>query len=341
MAKGWRGGERQTLYTAKGLLQKGIQAAILCRKDDTLEERSRETGIAYHSVKGRRALFRFLCRHAHTYDILHCQGSSELTYAILAKPFHRRPVVVTKRVDVKPKGFFTRLKYLASDAVVAISQSIRNNLLSFGIKEVDIIYSMVLPVQQDQERAADLLGKTGVNGRKVVATTTAFDRWKDPFTMLNAIKILSTQRTDFVFLHFGGGNLEKEIVAKINELELSGFYVLAGNQKNVEALFHSFDVFVLNSKREGLGSSVLDAFYYKVPVAASDTGGLSELLAEERGILYEVGNAEGLANAISQLLIPSASGGRYTENAYMYVIREHTLDTCIEKYIELYHSLVK
>jgi glycosyltransferase involved in cell wall biosynthesis len=58
----------------------------------------------------------------------------------------------------------------------------------------------------------------------------------------------------------------------------------------------------LSSRHEALGSSVLDAFVYDVPVTATMAGGLSELLDNGRGTLCAVGDAQAIAQALDDTL---------------------------------------
>src|SRR6185369_88190 len=117
----------------------------------------------------------------------------------------------------------------------------------------------------------------------------------DPLTLLKGIQKLSQRRSDFNFLHFGAGELEEEVAQRIKELHLQHRYFLMGFAHKVEDFYSLFDVFVMTSKQEGLGSSVLDAFIRKVPVVSTNAGGLKDLLANDRGIACEVGDSDGIA----------------------------------------------
>lgn len=57
------------------------------------------------------------------------------------------------------------------------------------------------------------------------------------------------------------------------------------SQNDLWALYAISDVYLQPSKAEGLGLPVLDAMCCKIPVVATDTGAMTELLSEERGHL--------------------------------------------------------
>lgn len=53
--KGWRGGERQTIYTLQGFKNAGIQVALLCRKNTPLHRHALSEGYnvyAYSNIFG-------------------------------------------------------------------------------------------------------------------------------------------------------------------------------------------------------------------------------------------------------------------------------------------------
>lgn len=103
-------------------------------------------------------------------------------------------------------------------------------------------------------------------------------------------------------MHFGAPGSETSAAEElIAQLGLEDCYKLAGFEA-VEQAYRLMDGFVLSSRHEALGSSVLDAFVYGVPVTATMAGGLSELLDNGRGKLCAVGDAQAIAQALDETL---------------------------------------
>lgn len=79
------------------------------------------------------------------------------------------------------------------------------------------------------------------------------------------------------------------------------FYVSQSNQP--EKYYAAADIFVLFSKREGFGTSALEASATGLPVIASKIYGLTDAVAEnETGLLVELGDYGGLRNAMLKLM---------------------------------------
>ncbi len=332
--KGWRGGERQTVYNMQGFRNAGISTHLVCRKNSALESKAIKEGFTVHSFNSVFGVIFFLIRKGRKYNCLHVQTSHILTYCVFTKWFHRRKVIFTRRVNFIPKGFFTKLKYGLTDKVVVISSEIKNTITNFcGRTDIEIISDIVVKQTADETKAKEIF--TAYTGKHITGTTSAFTEEKDPFTMLEAVKKLSQKRNDFVFLHFGDGVLMEEIRKKIIDYGLAHVYQLKGFAENVHDFLPSFKVFVLTSTQEGLGSSVLDAFINKVPVVSTNAGGLKELLQTERGILCNTRDSGAIAEGINVFLNDPAKKETCVNNAFTYVQQYHSMDHITQQYISL------
>ena len=125
--KGWRGGERQTLYCMRAFRNAGHQVEVLCREGGPLADRVRQEGFVAHTCRNVPAQLRFLASQGKGYDIIHAQTANTITWAVLTKWLHRRPVVFSRRTSfvVKPgEEWKTGFKWRHTDLFVAISLSL-------------------------------------------------------------------------------------------------------------------------------------------------------------------------------------------------------------------------
>jgi len=61
------------------------------------------------------------------------------------------------------------------------------------------------------------------------------------------------------------------------------------------------DIFILTSRWEALPISIVEAFRAGLPVIATDCGGVKELVDDAVGRLCQVGDVDGLAEAVLEL----------------------------------------
>jgi len=342
--KGWRGGERQTLYCMRAFRAVGHQAEVLCRAGGPLQARATEEGFVAHGVRNVPAQLGFLARAGRDYDIIHAQTANTITWAVLTKALHKRPVVFSRRTSfaVKPGDEWkTGAKWRRVDCFVAISEMAAAEPRRLGIEPV-IIRSAVEPHEIDRSSVERLRDELGLRGKKVLATSAALVSDKDPLTLIRAVGELARLRNDFVFVHFGaGGSHEAEAHAEVQRLGLQDIYLFAGFRKGVEDFYSVFDVFVMSSREEALGSSVLDAFLQRVPVVSTDAGGLKESLADGRGVLCPTGDAHALAQGMARCLDDEAFRRQCTQRAYDYVRAEHDVTEMGRRYLAQFQRLLQ
>src|SRR5690606_28856874 len=117
---------------------------------------------------------------------------------------------------------------------------------------------------------------------KVVINTSALAEHKDFPTFIKTAKALTSKYSDLYFVIYGDGPLKEEIKNLIEAEKLEKKVILAGFQKNLETVIGSADLFLITSKDEGLGTSILDAFSAKLPVVATRAGGIPEIVIHEK-----------------------------------------------------------
>lgn len=340
LERGWRGGERQTLLTASELQQRGYRVTVLARTGEALFKRATQAGLRVKGVGGNMGLFWFLLRHRKAFDVVHVQTAGALTVVSAMKSWLQTPIVYTRRTsfEVKPaKAARTLAKWKRVDQFVAISQAAAQAPRAMGI-EVAIIPSAVEFVPPDPDQIIAFSEEQDLAGKFVLATCAAFTPEKDPLTCVRAVHALWQKRQDFVFLHFGAGGSELAAAQQlIQELGLEQVYKIVGFRRDIENMYRLMHVFVLSSKQEALGSSILDAFLYEAAVVATRAGGIPEVLDDGRGLLCDVGDAEAIATACHQLLEDESLCRDMVAKAEAWVVEEHAIPLMVDRYCDLYN----
>ena len=98
-------------------------------------------------------------------------------------------------------------------------------------------------------------------------------------------------------------------------------------------------VFVLPSRVESIPQSIKEAFFLKIPVVATDVGGVHELVTNNKtGLLVAPNNSTELLDKINYLLNNIELCNTLANNAYKFITENFSWEALLPKYIKLYES---
>ena len=97
--------------------------------------------------------------------------------------------------------------------------------------------------------------------------------------------------------------------------------------------------FVMPSIQEtGMPMAILEAMAMKVPVIATKTGGISDIITNEKtGIMIRPNSTKELASALIRVLTENME--KIVENAYENIKRNYNLDKILDAYLRIYQKL--
>ncbi|RPI76342.1 MAG: glycosyltransferase, partial [Desulfobacteraceae bacterium] len=122
---------------------------------------------------------------------------------------------------------------------------------------------------------------------------------------------------------------------------LSSIVFFAGFSKDVHAFMQGLDLLIMPSLREGLPLTLLEAMYLKVPVIASNVGGIKEVLTNDHdGVLVPPKDPKILAEKILELYRNPGKRSHIADNAYAKVSSSFLAGAMVEKYLRVYNEIL-
>ena len=144
--------------------------------------------------------------------------------------------------------------------------------------------------------------------------------------------------------YLGRESFEKGIdVLKKAESQIKGKVVYCYDRpwKEAMTIMKSSYVVVVPSRMESLPTTIKEAFFLKIPVVATNVGGIPELVKNnETGLLVPANNPQKLAESVNKLLENKQNANQLANSGYEFIIKNMTWDVILPKYIEFYENLL-
>lgn len=352
-ARTWRGGQNQVLLTVMGQRAAGVRAELVAHPDGELRTRAEE-GLDLVPLSPRHEAdfasgwrFARILRHERP-DIVHAHDPHAVTMASIAMSMNRHldapKLVAARRVDFPLKTHaFSRWKYRQVDLFICASEAIRRILVAQGVEPARTVtvHEGIDLAHVDAAPVADIRQRLWLpHGAPIVGNIGALVGHKGQRDLIDAAALVLRSVPDACFVIAGEGELRPQLEAQIKHLGLEKHVLLTGFRPDVLSLLKAFDLFVMSSTTEGLGTSILDAMACRRAVVGTRAGGIPEAIADgETGRLVPVGDAKALAAAIVTLLRDGALRESYGRAGRARVEAHFTVERMVRATLDAYAAL--
>ncbi len=188
-----------------------------------------------------------------------------------------------------------------SDAVTAVSQSLKNDTLShFEItKEIKVIYNFIEVAKYVYNPDECIKKIIAPGGEKLIMHMSNFRPVKRIPDIIRAFKIIRG-KIPAKLIMIGDGPERQTAEDLAHELGVQEHVNFIGKIKSAEQILPCADLFMLPSNAESFGLSLLEAMASGVPGISTNAGGVPEVMIQGKtGFLSNVGDYEDMAkNAI-------------------------------------------
>jgi glycosyltransferase involved in cell wall biosynthesis len=315
-ARTWRGGQNQVLTTLMGLRSLGHRTMLVAHSEGELRQRAAEgldlVPLAPKTEMDLTAAWRLsrILKQLKP-DVIHAHDPHGVAMAALALSMSTQvakpPLVAARRVDFHLRGnSLSRWKYRQVDCFICASEAIRQMLIGNGIptSRAVTVHEGIDIERIERAEPAKLHEEFWLpHHAPIVGNVAALVPHKGQRHLIDAAKTVLPHVPDARFIIAGEGELRPALERQIKDLHLEKHVLLAGFRPDVLSLHKAFDIFVLSSVTEGLGTSLLDAMAAGKPIVATRAGGIPEVVADgETGILVAPRDHDAMAEAIVRLL---------------------------------------
>lgn len=177
---------------------------------------------------------------------------------------------------------------------------------------------------------------------KIVTTSSLINR-NGLDTLLNSFAIV-LKKCDSTLTIAGDGPLLKDLkhLAKILKIESKVHFLGRVTNQKIPHLLASSDIFVRLSRAEGFGSSFIEAQAAKIPVVATNIGGITDFLFDKKNaLLVSPNNPESAAHAIELLILRKNLKRKIINNGYSQVRSIYNWDNISKKVANIFKDIAR
>lgn len=334
LARGYRGGERQTELLIREFAERGLEQRLVVRAEGELADRM--SGVERLRIEVVAWPFLHATGVLRGCDVVHAHDGKAPAFCALASRRLGVPFVVTRRIQ-RPPGRGSLWAYRAASRVVGLSTGVADGLgAATGRSDVRIIPSAHSRLSVDAGEVERI--RERYSGRfLVICAAQLVPGQKGHEHLIEAARGLESRGVPMHVLLLGRGGGEplfRTLAAGLDSVEFGGFV------ENLGDFLAAADALVHPSIHEGLGSVILDAFAAGLPVVASDIPGIRDLVRDDdNGLLVPPADAASLGAAVERIVGDESLRTRLGEAAGRSAA-DYTPERMADRYLAVYRECV-
>jgi glycosyltransferase involved in cell wall biosynthesis len=231
--------------------------------------------------------------------------------------------------------------------LVAVCGPFKQRLARRGIAEerIQVQHNPVKPfASPSEEEVAAARSAAGVGEERVVLAVGRLSPEKGHADLFRAIQQLKRRRAELKFglVLIGEGPEEQPLRRLAEELGLKDRIIFAGFKVNVRPFYSMATLLALPSHSEGSPNVVLEAMSAGLAIAATQVGGVPEILEQERtGLLVPPRDPHAMAGAIERLLTDETLRQRLGATARAAALEKFTPEAYDRSLIDFYETVLQ
>ncbi len=299
LATDFGGGERQTELLVRELGARGWRQRLVVRHRHQLCERCSDVeALEIRAVLPNPLTAALATRGS---ALVHAHEARGVYSGWLGSILFGVPYVLTRRVvNPQKKSGLRARAYRRATRVVAISRAAANAMRKqHPHLAPDVISDAHADFVVDDASVAEIRAR--YPDKTLIGHIGVLDHGiKGQLTIIDVAKKSASLQPNWHFLLLGSGRDEarfREAMTGLGNIELLGFV------NNVGDYLAAFELFVYPSLREAVGSTLLDAMRFGLPIVATNVGGIPEVIDDgTNGLLVEAERADQVLAAITAIL---------------------------------------
>lgn len=281
-------------------------------------------------------------------DIIHVHGTRAGSLGRLASVGLGIPVIYTEHLWTKHFRLSNRLNEtfqiaglwfldLFTTLNIAVSQAVKDFMVSSQISREEKIIVIYNATKVPDEPAKIFSRK---NFRLGTVATLGFH--KGVQYLIGAMPKILAEFPQTTLEIIGDGEYRKPLEKLTKKMKLEKNIIFSGFVKDVNKSLKNFDIYIQPSLSESFGLAIIQAMSLGIPIIASNTGGIPEVVTTGKsGLLVEAGKPQAISVAIIAMLRDPKRAKDMGELAREEVKIKFNMSDFIDEMEQVYETLAK
>ena len=275
-------------------------------------------------------------------DIIHCQCMKTIKFSVLSKLLNRKIKLIhtvhDTRIYRKLRSLDIWIDKIFVNKIIAISSAVKNDIISKKIQDskIEIVYNAI-DLEKFRSKSNKLINKDSI---VIGNVARLIPKKKGQDVLIKAISILKNNYPNIKCLLAGNPpkGQEKNIyyLNKMSEeLGVKENVYILGNINDIPNFLNEIDIFVMPSRYDGFGISLIEAMSMGIPCIASNIDGPKEILKDNKfGLLFTSEDYNDLAEKIESIINKSYECNQ--EEIKKYIHENYEIKSMVKHLIEVY-----
>lgn len=279
-------------------------------------------------------------------EVVHCNSLNAPELLIFKQIMFRKTKIVhtihdVGQYDCLPKWKII-LRNILCDSFIAISDSVKKDLIESGIasQKVQVIYNAIdlNKFQNTFHKFFDIEHVVVGNVARIMPEKKGQD------VLISSIEQLRKNYPGIICKFAGGYDAQHESAYEalkydVEKRDLERNIFFCGNIEDVSSFLKKIDIFVLPSRYEGFGISLIEAMSMGIPCIASNLDGPAEIIGNnQRGELFQVDNVGELTAKIEYIIEHYNEYLEKQEGIRRYIFENFDIRRMCKKVLKVYMS---
>jgi glycosyltransferase involved in cell wall biosynthesis len=355
---GFGGLEMQMAKRAKDIINKGGNSLLITLENSRLDKYANELGISTVYAKPKRKYFdldlaKIIAYNSKKNNCNKCivGTTALLSTAVLANKLYGAGLDIflyqQMQSDIKKKDIVHNFIYRTIKGAITLTEKMRGELLKNTIIKSHKVKAIPYGIEIEKFNPnnhikSECRAMFGLPTHKFIFGYIA--RIEDQKDQKTAIKAFGKANLDNALLCLAGTPATKEYLAELQQLitehSLEDSVEILDFTPHVDKLMNAFDVFVMSSQSETFGLVNAEALASGLPVLATDSGGVPEIIKHnENGLLFTQKDYETLSQYMSLICRNEELIRKFSQSGLAYAKQHYDYETQTSKFLEFCESI--